>query len=91
MRFKLGAGTAPCLAVGGTLAIGTGSVLEIDATDWMAMGRNSAYSKKIVEWGTLDGTFDDIIVKPESAKRLLAQKPNSLRFGSLRGFNITVR
>lgn len=91
VKLKLGAGTAPCLVVGGTLSIGTGSVLEIDATDWMAMGRNSAYSKKIIEWGTLDGTFDDIIMKPESAKRLLAQKPNSLRFGSLRGFNITVR
>ena len=67
LEFKVGASGTPRLAVAETLTVASGTVLKIDATEWMAAGRGRG--RKLLTWGSLSGAFDEIVVEPAAAAK----------------------
>ena len=89
LKFTVGERVSPKMTVGGTLKAGTGSVIEVDATEWLA-ARRTASSAVILKWNSLDGSFDDIKVTPVAAKKWLVMRGNELLFRRP-SFTISVR
>jgi hypothetical protein len=79
IKFTVGERASPRMTVGGALKVGTGGMIEVDATGWLAAKRTAAPAV-ILKWDALNGSFDDIKVTPIAAKKCLAVRENKLRF-----------
>ena len=88
LEFKVGASDTPRLAVAETLTVASGTVLKIDATEWMAAGRGRG--RKLLTWGSLSGTFDEIVVEPAAAAKHIYFDSKGVWMGSS-GFIVLFR